>query len=361
MNSTILSGSPMRAVLQRDIEAVLARELPWERLAGTRVVVTGAGGFLGGYLVRALLALHPMGKVSRPLTVVAMARDAGRAQQRFADIAGGSPLEVLQWDLNSFEIPDLGSAHYVIHAASQASPRFYGSDPIGTLLPNTVGTAALLQALMRSAERRGFMFVSSSEVYGGVTSATALSEGGYGVVDPATVRACYAESKRMGETMCVAWKQQHGLPTWIVRPFHTYGPGLTPDDGRVFADFAFNVVRNENIVMNSDGTARRAFCYASDAIAGFLTVLLKGEAGLAYNVANASAELSVMELGELLVSLFPERKLHVERRVDTASANYIPSAYNRLVPDTGRLESLGWKAEVAPHDGFKRMIEAHQP
>ena len=361
MTTTLLPGSPMHAILERDIKAILARDLPWERLAGTRVVVTGAGGFLGGYIVRTLLAMHRLGKASRPVTVVAMARDAARARQRFADIADTSSLEMLQWDLNTFEVPDLGQAHYVIHAASQASPRFYGTDPIGTLLPNTVGTAALLQAQMRGKDPRGFMFVSSSEVYGAVTSATALSEAGYGVVDPATVRACYAESKRMGETMCVAWKQQHGLPTYIVRPFHTYCPGLTPEDGRVFADFAFNVVRNENIVMNSDGSARRAFCYASDAVAGFLTVLLKGEAGLAYNVANSSAELSVMELGEMLVSLFPEKNLRVERRVDTASPNYIPSAYNRLVPDTSRLESLGWKAEVAPHDGFKRMIEAHQP
>lgn len=367
MNSTDLprdsarSGSRMSDIIEQDLQAVVARDLPWERLSGARVVVTGAGGFLGGYLVRTLLALHRLGKVSRPVTVVAMARDDARARARFADIPGGSHLEVLKWDLNAFEVPDLGNAQYVIHAASQASPRFYGTDPVGTLLPNTVGTATLLQALLRSDDARGFMFVSSSEVYGAVAGEKTLPETAYGVVDPATVRACYAESKRMGETMCVAWKQQHGLPTYIVRPFHTYGPGLTPEDGRVFADFAFNVVRNEDIVMNSDGTARRAFCYASDAVAGFLTVLLKGEAGAAYNVANSSAELSVMELGEMLVSLFPEKKLRVERRVDTASPNYIPSAYNRLVPDTTRLESLGWKAEVTPQDGFKRMIEANQP
>jgi dTDP-glucose 4,6-dehydratase len=174
------------------------------------------------------------------------------------------------------------------------------------------------------------------------------------------VRACYAESKRMGETMCVAWHQQYGIPAHIVRPFHTYGPGLTQNDGRVFADFAFNVVRGENIVMNSDGSARRAFCYASDAAAGFFAALLKGAPGQPYNVANPAGELSVMALAELLVGLFPEKGLQVERRVPADAKSYLQSTYNRLVPDVSRLEALGWKPEIDPARGFRRMIEAYR-
>jgi dTDP-glucose 4,6-dehydratase len=350
----------MQTVLEEDIQAVVKRDLPWERLSGCRVVVTGAGGFLGGYVVRTLLALHRLGKVSQPLKVVAMVRDVARGKARFADLQDAAQPELLHWDLTTIGVPNLGSAHYVIHAASQASPRFYGIDPVGTLLPNTVGTASLLEALRRCHDPRGLMFVSSSEVYGAVPDASLLPETRYGVVDPTTVRACYAESKRAGEAMCVAWHHQYQLPTFIVRPFHTYGPGLTPEDGRVFADFTFNVLRNENIVMNSDGSARRAFCYASDAIAGFLTVLLKGDVAIPYNVANSSAELSVMELAEMLVGLFPEKQLQVDRRFDSSAKGYLPSAYNRLIPDTTRLESLGWTPSVAPAQGFKRMIEAYQ-
>ena len=351
--------SQMSRILDEDTQAVLARDMPWERLSGCRVVVTGAGGFLGGHVVRALLALHRLGKVSQPVRVVALVRDAARARARFTGLADATELEFLAWDLNAIAVPDIGDAHYVVHAASQASPRFYGADPVGTLLPNAVGTAALLEALRRCRDARGFLFVSSSEVYGAVADTANLPESRYGVVDPATVRACYAESKRMGETMCVAWHRQHRLPTYIVRPFHTYGPGLAPDDGRVFADFAFNVLRGEDIVMHSDGSARRAFCYASDAIAGLFTVLLRGQPGVPYNVANASAELSVMALAELLVGLYPDKRLRVDRRVDTSRPDYLPSAYNRLVPDTTRLESLGWTARVEPAAGFRRMIEAH--
>jgi dTDP-glucose 4,6-dehydratase len=350
----------MESIVEEDLRAVAARRLDWERLAGCRVVVTGAGGFLGGYLARTLLALHRLGKVSRPVRVVALVRSPDRARVRFADMPDAAALEMMHWDLNAIAVPDLGDVQYVLHAASQASPRFYGTDPVGTLLPNAIGTPALLEALRRTRDPRGFLFVSSSEVYGAVAGEANLAETAYGIVDPATVRACYAESKRVGETACVAWHHQHGVPTTIVRPFHTYGPGLTPEDGRVFADFAFNVVRGENIVMNSDGSARRAFCYVTDAVAGFFTALLAGAPALAYNVANPAGELSVMELAELLVALFPEKGLRVDRRLSGDDRRYIASTYSRLVPDVTRLKSLGWQPLVAPAEGFQRMIEAHQ-
>jgi UDP-glucuronate decarboxylase len=353
-------GNRVNPIIESDLQDIVSRELPWERLSGCRVVVTGAGGFLGGYITRTLLALHPAGKVNQPLHVVGLARNIARVRDRFQDITADQELELKEWDLNTIAVPDFGTANYVIHAASQASPRYYGADPVGTLLPNAIGTAALLEALHRSPEPQGLLFISSSEVYGAVSGNLPLAETHFGELDPAAVRSCYSESKRIGETLCVAWHHQHKLPTFIVRPFHTYGPGLQPDDGRVFADFPFNVIRNENIVMMSDGLARRAFCYVSDAITGFFTVLLKGEPAQPYNVANSAGELSMIDLAELLVALYPEKNLVIERRQTSAETSYLASTFNRLVPDVRRLANLGWQANVDPASGFRRMIEAYQ-
>ena len=354
---------PMSAKLEEtltgDAALVASSALEWERFSGCRVVVTGVTGFLGGAIARALLALHPLGKVSQPVRVVALVRDLTKARQQLDQFRHSAELELVHWDLSSIAVPDLGQVHYVIHAASQASPRFYNRDPVGTLLPNSVGTAGLLRVLQNSTDPRGFLFVSSGDVYGAVSGVDRLKETDYGVVEPMSVHSCYAESKRLGETMCVAWHHQFGVPTFVVRPFHTYGPGLTPEDGRVFADFVFNVVRGENIVMKSDGSARRAFCYSSDAVSGIFRVLLNGQVATPYNVANPEGELSVLDLAELLVGLFPERRLQVERQPRTASADYLQSPYSRMIPDVSRLKALGWKAAVPPAQGFKRMVEAY--
>ncbi len=349
-------------IVSEDINQILSRELTWGAFSGCNVVVTGAGGFLGGYLVRTLITLNNLGLLSRPVKVIAFVRDLRKAKESFVDIVGTPNLIFFEWDLNSIAIPDVKeNIHYVFHAASQASPKYYGSDPVGTLLPNAVGTTALLSMLQKSVDPRGFLFVSSSEVYGTVSDNILLAENNFGSIDPAIVRSCYAESKRVGETACVAWFYQYKLPTYIVRPFHTYGPGLQPNDGRVFADFVFNVLRNEDIIMNSDGSTRRAFCYVSDAIAGFFTVMLAGKPAEAYNVANPDGDLSVLELAELLIKLYPEKNLKVKRQM-TGDGPYLSSTFKRLIPDISKLTALGWQPNILPREGFLRMIEnyAHE-
>ena len=352
-------GKNFYGILEDDVNTIINHNLPWEVLSGCKILVTGGSGFIGSYFIRTLLALHRLHKVSKPVKVIALVRDIESAYKQFKDLLNYRDLSFIQWDLNSIATPKIDNVNYIIHAGSHASPRYYGSDPVGTLLPNSVGTAALLDILFHSDEPKGFLFISSGEVYGDIKSDIKLNESCYGVVDPSKVRACYSESKRMGETMCIAWHHQYKLPTFIARPFHTYGPGLSGQDGRAFADFVFNVVRNENIIMSSDGAVRRAFCYVSDAIAGFFTILLKGNVAQPYNVGNSNGELSILELAELLVALYPEKNLLIERK-NISQNGYIPSEFIHLIPDVTKLNALGWNAKIEPVIGFRRMIEAYK-
>lgn len=342
-----------RSVLDEDIDEVLSADLPWEELAGCRVLVTGAAGFLSSHMVATLLRLNDCG-LSKPVSCVAVVRDARRTLPRLARYAGRPDLEIVEHDLASPMPPPVRDVHYVIHAASQASPRHYDVDPVGTLAPNTLGTHALL-GLAHEQDARRFLFFSSGEVYGTVTQVP-TPEDVYGPVDPMWHRNCYAEGKRAGEAMCAAWAHQRGIHAMVVRPFHTYGPGLDLNDGRVFADFVSDVVHGRDIVLRTTGEARRAFCYTADATAGFFTVLLQGERGVAYNVGNPDAEISIRDLADLIAGLFPDRGLKVRHEARPAHDGYAQSRITRNAPDISRARALGWEPRVDLATGFRRTI-----
>lgn len=350
-----LSAHP---VVRTDIDRILAADLPWHELDGQTILVTGANGFLPAAMVEVLLTLASQ-RVGPRLSVVALVRSRARAVQRFAAWQHHPALEIVEHDA-ARPLEWSGAADVIIHAASQASPKYYGSDPVGTALPNVTGTAHLLELAARRGTSR-FLYFSSSEVYGALPDGGASArEDVFGTLDPATVRACYAESKRMGETLCVAYAKQHGVPAVIVRPFHTYGPGMRLDDGRVFSDFVRDVVADQDIRLNSAGLAERAFCYLSDATAGFFTALLKGAPATAYNVGNPNAVVSIRALAELITSLDPARGLTVRLGGDAASTGYIASTVQRSAPDISRIAALGWQPATGLEQGFRRTIEVYR-
>jgi len=345
------------SIVEEDISKILAAPLSWSRFDGASVLITGAAGFLPAYMVDTLLVRNE--RSGSPLTrVVGLVRNLERARKRFAAYTGRDDLELIEHDVIA-RPPRIEGIDFIIHAASQASPKFYRTDPVGTILANTLGTEHMLH-LAAQTKLSAFLFFSSGDVYGPTPARTPTGEKDYGPVDCLDIRSCYGESKRLGENLCVAFHHQHGVPATIVRPFHTYGPGMRLDDGRVFADFVADVVHRRPIVLKSDGAATRAFCYLSDAAAGFFKVLLEGQAGQAYNIGNDLAECSIAELAELLVQLFPERGLAVIRRERSADDPYIPSRLERSCPDISLARRLGWNPLVGPADGFLRTVRSFE-
>ena len=345
-------------VIEQDLRTIASQPLPWAELAGKVVLVSGAGGFLPAYMVELLLWLNEQRNGERPTRVVGLVRNAEKASVRFAAYHDRDDLQLIEQDVcTPFTID--GPVDYIIHAASQASPKFYGIDPVGTLLANVIGTRNLLELARQKSSKR-FMFFSSGEVYGAV-SHNNPAERDYGYLDPLDVRSCYGESKRMGENMAVSWHYQFGIPIVIVRPFHTYGPGMALDDGRVFADFVADVVAHRDIVMKSDGAAVRAFCYLADAVAAFFTVLLKGGDGQAYNIGNDQAESSVIDLAELLAATFLDRNIKVQRHKPPAGNAYLQSTISRICPDIAKARSLGWVPVTGLVDGFTKTIRSFEP
>ena len=244
--------------------------------------------------------------------------------------------------------------HYIIHAASPASPRFYKDAPLSVIYPNVLGTINMLN-LARTNPVRSILYFSSGEVYG--EFAGEIDENAYGIVDPTALRSCYAESKRMGENLCIAYGSEYGLPVKIVRPFHTYGPGMKLDDGRVFADFVRSVVMGQDIVLTSSGEAKRSFLYLSDATLAYFLILTKGVNNEAYNVANEQGIISIKELAQIIVGLFPEKGLQV--RFEPPKESYMPSPIMSCAVKTHKLKALGWSPKVSIEQGFSKTIRSY--
>jgi len=361
MSKAAASSSAMKRarapVIEADLAWITTAKLPWASLAGKTVLVSGANGILPAYMVETMLYLNEGQNQANPTTVIALVRNRERALERFSAYQGRLDLKFLVQDVCQPAVIRQ-PIHFIVHAASQASPKFFGADPAGTLSANVLGTLHLLN-LAREKRPEAFLFFSSGEVYGCLSPAQVPTrEDIFGYIDPADVRACYGESKRLGETMCVAWAHQHGVPAKIVRPFHTYGPGMRLDDGRVFADFVSDIVNHRNIVMKSDGAAVRAFCYLADAVVGFFTVLFKGEVGQAYNVGNDRGELSIRDLAHLLVELHPDKPLAVMQDEGAKSPSYLRSKIARNCPDVTKIRQLGWTPTISVADGFKRTIQS---
>lgn len=344
----------MNLIIQKDIEEIVNQISGLERFRGKTVLIAGANGMLPAYMVETLIYLNLL-KINFNVKVIALVRNKLKTEKRFKHLLGDHNLLIIEQDvcidLNLDEKID-----FIIHAASQASPRFYGIDPVGTLSANILGTINLIK-LAKKNNVESFLFFSSGEVYGQVEEKDIpISEDTFGYLNPAKVRSCYAESKRMGENICVSWFHQFGVKAKIVRPFHTYGPGMSLDDGRVFADFVSDIVRNKNIEIMSDGKAIRPYCYISDAVIAFFTILLKGEDGEAYNVGNPNGELSVIQLANLLLGIFPEKQLKVQFIEKEINKNYLQSPILRNCPDINKIAQLDWAPKILPEDGFKRTI-----
>ena len=343
-------------IVREDLESILSAPLPWERLHGKTVLVTGANGFVPAYMVETLMFLNETAGAN--IQVIALVRNREKAMRRLGHLVNRPDFTFVVQDVRDpYSGPE--KLDFIIHAASQASPKFYGRDPVGTFETNVIGTRRMLKLASESG-CESFLFFSSGEVYGATADPSIpVTETGYGYVDPLSIRSCYAEGKRAGETLCACWHAQYGVPAKVVRLSHTYGPGMELDDGRVFADFVADIVSRRDIVMKSDGSASRPFCYLADATVAFFAVLLLGTNGEAYNV-GSDHETSILELAEMLCRLFPERGLQVVRQERKADGQYLVSTNSGGHSDLSKIKSLGWEPVTSLEDGFSRTVRSYE-
>lgn len=338
-----------------DMEAIYLSRRGWSELKNSAVYISGASGMIASYMSMFLIYLNE--KHSFNISIYAGIRNIEKAAKKFGEYIEKDYFYLITSDVNQGISNDI-DVDYIIHAASLASPQYYGKMPVETVIPNIIGTCKLLE-YAKNKNVKSFLFFSSGAVYGSINNCDSISEEMTGEFDYLQNGNFYGESKRCGEMLARAYWLEYGIPTKSIRIHHSYGPTMDiENDSRVFSEFVGNIIRNQNIVMRSKGTAKRAFCYMSDAVSAMLKVLLDGANGESYNMGNDVEFITISELAERLVSLFPEKELSVEyeERVDDgyAASNSVKTA----TVDLNKIRSIGWEPKVSVDEGFYRTVKA---
>jgi UDP-glucuronate decarboxylase len=359
------AGATASDIVRSDLDAILDAVGPeLTEIAGKKLLITGGAGFLGYYLVQAPLAWNRRAHDQDRIDVTVLDSFVRGVPDWLSQHSAADGLSVVKHDIRQPLAEELGDFEYVIHAAGIASPTYYRQHPIETMDANITGLRLLLdrvvEAQARGRDTDGFLFFSSSEIYGDPPPEQIPTPETYrGNVSCTGPRACYDESKRYGETLCVNFARQHGVPATIARPFNNYGPGLKLTDRRVIPDLVRDVLNGQDLTLFSDGSATRTFCYVTDAVSGYYKVLVNGRPGEPYNIGTEEPEISVGELAERITALARDLFGYKGKTVHRASdeADYLVDNPSRRRPLIGKArDELGYRPAVTLDEGLERSL-----
>jgi len=351
----------INSIEERDLEYIHSKARDeFETLSGNTILFTGANGFLGYYFIKSILNwndIYPQKKITVHTLDTFIAGVPEWLNKR-------DDVKISKIDVTLYKPSTNLDFDYIIHAASIASPIFYRKYPIETINANVQGLYNILAYMVKKHKTKrkvkGLLFFSSSEIYGDPTEGNIPTPESYrGNVSCTGPRACYDESKRFGETLCVNFSKVHNIPIKIARPFNNFGPGLKITDRRVIPDFANDILNNKNITLLSQGSPTRTFCYITDAIIGYIKVLIKGRMSESYNIGVETPEISMIDLAEkmknLAINSFGYSGKIVKKK--SSDQNYLTDSPNRRCPQIAKAKKdLGYKPEVSLDKGLLNTL-----
>jgi UDP-glucuronate decarboxylase len=323
------------------------------RFSGKTILLSGGAGFLGRHFIAVFRRLNK-DVLAKPCKVISADNYITGEQLALHEGGHHDPNIVDVWADVSYPLPVREDLHFIMHAAGVASPVYYMKYPLETIESAIQGSKNLLELARRNKDIEGFLFFSSSEIYGDPDpKSVPTPETYHGYVSSVGPRACYDESKRLGETIATIYQQQFNVPAKIVRPFNVFGPGMKHNDRRVVPMFTYEALNGRALPVHGDGRQTRTFCYITDAISGFLKTLLKGKPGEPYNIGNSNNEISMADLARMFASVVPGASVKFIAYPDT----YPAGEPQRRCPDLAKAaQDLGYASKVDLRTGLSRFV-----
>ncbi len=324
-----------------------------KKLEGKTVLISGGSGFLGSYMNATLYLLNKK-VLKKKCKVISIDNYITGFRKNFlVDLENDKNFRFIHSDIRiPLNLHD--KVDYIIHAAGLASPYYYKRYPLETIESTILGAENLLK-LSRMVKPKGFLFFSSSEIYGDPEPEHVPTPETYaGRVSSVGPRACYDESKRLTETLCLVHREVFGTPVKVIRPFNIFGPGMRHTDYRVIPTFLYRGLQRQNLPVHDKGYQTRTFCYVTDAMTAIFKVLLSGRPGEVYNIGNDKPEVTMYELASTICELLDNG---AKPRKRPYPANYPAGEPQRRCPDLTKVRTeLGYEPRVELKEGLKRTI-----
>ena len=336
-------------VLIEDVRLFAEHFELWKRLKDKTFLITGATGLIGSVTVKCLLALNQ--KYNLGIKILAVVRDIEKAKNVFAEEF--CFIEFIQIPLSDISSSTISKpADFIIHLASPTASKYFVEHPVETLSTTIKGTQTVLE-YAHAASVTAMVFASSLEVYGSNDTDEPITEGFQGYLNPIEIRSSYNMGKRAAECLCHAYAKEYGVPVKIARLTQTTGAGIADNDNRVIVQFLRLAAEGKDIVLHTTGEAARPYLYTTDAVSALLYIMLKGEAGEAYNVANEKTYISARAMAEYLKEHFnPAINVRVELN---NNMGYAPVTKLRL--SAQKLMALGWQPRYSLKEMFEKLIQ----
>ena len=326
----------MTAEYTKTIDEYTNYNYNWEFLRNKKIMISGATGLVGRFFIDVIMLMN--NKKDLNCTVIGLCRNVEKAGEIFLDYVGNKNFAIAEQDVSE-PIKYDEYADYVIHAASNTHPIQYATDPIGTIKTNVYGTNNLLE-YCKKVNAKKFLLISSFEVYGSVDNVSKISETDYGVVDILKTRSCYPESKRLSESLTIAYSEQDNIDVSIVRLSRVFGPTMALSSSLATAQFIKNVLNNEDIVLKSLGNQQYSYNFVGDAVTAILTILEKGGNREAYNVSDENYDLTLGEFAKKIASA-GNKKVVFDLPDKIEEKGFSNSVMT--ITDSSKLKGLGWK------------------